>query len=59
MTETLEGKILDRRFFLERHLGAGSFGAVYQAQQRIFDIPLRIIGLKLFHGKVVTEQNAP
>ena len=59
MTETLEGKILDRRFFLERDLGAGSFGAVYQAQQRIFDIPLRIIGLKLFHGKVVTEQNAP
>ena len=59
MEEPIEDTIFDKRFLIQERLGAGSFGAVYKAEQRIFNYPLRTIGLKLFHGKLVTEQNAP
>lgn len=57
-TERLEGKLLDGRFFVQRQLGAGAFGAVYLAEQRVFNVRLRQVALKLFHGTAITPENA-
>lgn len=56
--EQLEGQTLDGRFFIQRRLGAGNFGAVYLAEQRVFDVRLRPVALKLFRGEMVTQENA-
>lgn len=55
--EELEGKLLDGRFFVQKQLGAGNFGAVYLAEQRVFDARLRSVALKLFRGEAVTPEN--
>jgi serine/threonine protein kinase len=52
------GTILDGRFVVRRRLGAGGFGTVYLADQRVFDLTLRQVALKLFHQDLVTEANA-
>lgn len=57
-TLQLEGQLLDGRFFVQRRLGAGTFGTVYLAEQRIFDRRLRSIALKLFNEQLVSEENA-
>jgi serine/threonine protein kinase len=56
--ERREGQTLDRRFYLQKWLGVGNFGAVYLAEQRVFDLALRPVALKLLHGEMVTEINA-
>ena len=55
---SLEGRLLDGRFLLRRRLGAGNFGAVYEAEQRVFGLPLRSVALKLFGDQLVSEDNA-
>lgn len=53
----LEGMLLDGRYFIQRRLGAGGFGAVYLAEQRVFHVKLRQVALKLFHSEIVTPEN--
>jgi serine/threonine protein kinase len=52
------GTVLDGRFVVRRRLGAGGFGTVYLADQRVFDLTLRQVALKLFHRDLITETNA-
>ena len=52
------GTVLDDRFAIRRRLGSGNFGAVYLADQQVFDLTLRSVALKLFHREMVTEENA-
>jgi len=54
----MEGEVLDHRFLVRRRLGAGNFGSVHLAEQRVFDLALRPVALKLLHGEMVTETNA-
>lgn len=51
------GTVLDDRFELGPLLGAGSFGAVYQAKQLVFGKPLRTVALKLFEADRVNPGN--
>lgn len=53
------GREIDGRFKLAAFLGAGNFGAVYRARQRVFDLELRDVALKVFKGAVVDHSNAP
>jgi len=52
------GQLLDGRFFLQRPLGEGNFAEVWLAEQRVFDLLLRPVALKLFRGDQVTYDNA-
>ncbi|GAA1298318.1 serine/threonine-protein kinase [Saccharothrix xinjiangensis] len=58
MEDLAPGTVLDGRFVVRRRLGAGGFGTVYLADQRVFDVTLRQVALKLFHRGLVTEANA-
>ena len=51
------GTLLDERFEVTRFLGAGAFGQVYEAKQRILDMPVRHVALKLFKSDLVTRAN--
>ena len=57
-TERLEGKLLDGRFLVQRRVGAGSFGSVYLADERVFNVRLRRVALKLLRREMVTPDNA-
>lgn len=52
------GTVLGDRFVIRRRLGAGGFGTVYLADQKVFDLTLRQVALKLFHQDLVNESNA-
>lgn len=52
------GRLVDRKYFVTRILGAGGFGTVYLAEQRLFDRVLRRVALKLFHESLVGPENA-
>jgi serine/threonine protein kinase len=56
--EPQAGDILDGRFRIVEKLGAGAFGAVYRAEQLVFDLKLRTIALKLFRSNLITPENA-
>jgi serine/threonine protein kinase len=56
--ELTPGTVLDDRFVIRRLLGAGAFGAVYLADQKVFDLTLRQVALKLFHRDLVDATNA-
>lgn len=58
MEELAAGTVLDDRFVIRRRLGSGGFGTVYLADQKIFDLTLRQVALKLFHPDLVTGHNA-
>src|SRR5579859_2012423 len=57
-TDLSPGTVLDGRFVIRRRLGSGNFGAVYLADQQVFDLTLRPVALKLFRSDMVTEVNA-
>lgn len=58
MEELAAGTVLDDRFVIRRRLGSGGFGTVYLADQKVFDLTLRQVALKLFHPDLVTGHNA-
>ncbi|MDA3627092.1 serine/threonine-protein kinase [Saccharopolyspora sp. WRP15-2] len=58
MADLAAGTVLDDRFVIRRLLGSGGFGTVYLADQKVFDLTLRQVALKLFHRDLVTGDNA-
>lgn len=43
-----EGRLVDHRYLLGRRLGAGAFGVVHRAEQKVLGISLREVAVKLF-----------
>jgi len=54
----LENTVIDSRYILRERLGAGAFGAVYRAEQRILQVPVRRVAVKLSKQDGVTREAA-
>jgi eukaryotic-like serine/threonine-protein kinase len=52
------GSIIDDRYYIERYLGEGNFGVVFQAEQRIFNVFFRKVALKVFKEDKATPEAA-
>ncbi len=51
-TRIQPGTNLDGKYIVHKRLGGGNFGDVYEADQLVFDKPLRRVALKLFSAEV-------
>lgn len=56
--DDIQGRLLDGRYRVTRRLGAGAFGVVVAATHECLGVPLRTVAVKLFHGRLVSRDNA-
>ncbi len=59
MSSSLIDRTLDERYYVTDYLGEGSFGRVYRAEHRIFDVFFREVALKIFKEGKVNRVTAP